>query len=170
MGPRQRKRTCVGDDSSGNPENAVIVVEAAELVPPTVEYTEDELRHFAESLPPPTEADKQKAGELVAKQRVPGNHAASRIAMTMVQSRHGAMQMPWTGSAEKFLGGVSACLFFFSPLCVEWNLGCQPCKLDRRAVRQQEGVSLSLCVLLGLARQSAAPRGRIELGAWAEQE
>ena len=143
MGPRQRKRTCVGDDSSGNPENAVIVVEAAAVEPPPIVYTAEQLRHFAEPMPPPTEDDKKKARELVEKQKVPGNHAASRIAMTMVQSRPGEMQMPWAGGAEKFLGGVSACLFFFSPLCVEWNLGCQPCKLDRRAVRQQEGVPLS---------------------------
>ena len=143
MGPKPRKRTRVGDDPGGNLQNAVIVQEAAEQVPPPVEYTADELRHFAEPLPPPTEADKQKARELVAKQKVPGNHASSRIAMTMVQSRHGATQMPWAGGAEKFIGGVSACLFFFSPLCVEWNLGCQSCKLDRRAVRQQEGVPLS---------------------------
>ena len=143
MGPRVNKRTRTTSDPSGNTENAVVVMEEAVLVPPPSEYTQDELRHFAEPLPPPTEADKQKARGLVQKQKLPGNHAASRIAMTLVQSRHWATQMPWAGGAEKFLGRVSACLPFFSPLCVEWNLGCQPRKLDRRAVRQQEGVSLS---------------------------
>ena len=146
MGPRQRKRTCAGDDATGHPQNAVIVAEAAEQVPPPAEYTEDELRHFAEPLPPSTEADKQKVREVVAQQKLPGNHAAARLANKIVQSRHWGAQMPWAGGAEKFLGGVSACLPFFSPLCVEWNLGCQPRKLDRRAVRQQESGCIAILV------------------------
>ena len=143
MGPRAKKRTRTTSDPSGNPSNAVIVAEEVELVPEPAGYTQDELRHFAEPLPPPTEDDKKKARELVDKYKAPGNHAAARLAAKIMQSRHGETQMPWAGGAAKFLGGVSAFLFFFSPLCVEWNLGCQSCKLDRRAVRQQEGVPLS---------------------------
>ena len=143
MGPKARKITRTTSDPSGNTENAVIVMEEAVLVPEPPEYTQDELRHFAESLPPPTADDKKIAAALVDKYKAPGNHAKARLANKIVQSCHGETQMPWAGGAAKFLGGVSAFLFFFSPLCVEWNLGCQSCKLDRRAVRQQEGVPLS---------------------------
>ena len=107
----------------------MIVAEAAAVEPPPIVYTAKQLRHFADPLLPPTEDDKKKARELVDKYKAPGNHAAARLAPKMMQSRHGETQMPWAGGAAKFLGGVSACLFFFSPLCVEWNLGCQPCKL-----------------------------------------
>ena len=113
MGPKPRKRTRVGSDPSGNTENAVIVMEDPVLVPPPVEYTQDELRHFAEALPMPTADDKKKARELVDKYKAPGNHAAARLAAKIMQSCHGETQMPWAGGAAKFLGGVSAFLFFF---------------------------------------------------------
>ena len=41
-----------------------------------------------------TDEDKKKARELVATQKAPGNHAASRLAFTIVQSRQGEVQMP----------------------------------------------------------------------------
>ena len=147
MGPRKSKRKAAAEAPTGEPETeaqtAVIVAETAQQQPPPIVYTAEELRHFAEALPMPTADDKKKAAELVDKYKAPGNHAKARLAKKIVQSRHGETQMPWAGGAEKFLGGVSVCLPFFSPLCVEWNLGCQSCKLDRRAVRQQEGVPLS---------------------------
>ena len=115
MGPRANKRVRTTSDPSGNPNNAVIVMEEPVLVPPPVEYTQDELRHFAEALPMPTADDKKKAAELVDKDKAPGNHAKARLAAKIVQSCHGETTMPWAGGAEKFLGGVSACLFFFHP-------------------------------------------------------
>ena len=113
MGPRAKKRTRTTSDPSGNTENAVIVMEDPVLVPPPIGYTQDELRHFAEALPMPTADDKKKAAELVDKYKAPGNHAKARLANKIVQSRHGETQMPWAGGAAKFLGGVSAFLFFF---------------------------------------------------------
>ena len=113
MGPEAKKRIRTTSDPSGNTENAVIVMEDPVLVPPPVEYTTEELRHFAEALPPPTADDKKKARELVDKYKAPGNHAKARLAKKIVQSRHGETHMPWAGGAAKFLGGVSAFLFFF---------------------------------------------------------
>ena len=105
MGPKPRKRTRVGDDPSGNTENAVIVMEDPVLVPPPVEYTQEELRHFAEALPMPTADDKKKAAELVDKYKAPGNHAAAHLAAKSMQSRQGRPRCQGRGALRCFLAG-----------------------------------------------------------------